>query len=106
MKRIKKELVYIETEDFPYKTGYSLGTMYTIENNKYKLYNFGFCPGIDSYYYNLAVHIPKKLRKVISSFEVNETNSSLLEDLYGFINKANFDEMTKKEADKVFIKKR
>ena len=111
MNNIKKEMVYYENENFPYKMGYSLGTVYTIENDKYKLHNFGFCPSVNDYYFNLSIHVPRKIQKVMKSLEVNDTNSLLLEELYGVLDKNKVEVMingdiTKEELKtKVYIKK-
>lgn len=104
MKNIKKEIVYCEDEVVPYKIGYSLGTVYDIENNKYKLYNFGYCPSKNDYYCNDNIHLPKKVKKEISRLEVDEFNSVVIEELYGVLNKDKVFRIINKSSSKVELK--
>ena len=60
MKYGKMEIVYDNGRP---RLGYSLGTVYDInidDYNCFKLYNVGYCPATQEFYFNRDVHLPKK----------------------------------------------
>lgn len=65
----KKEILFCD-EGLPIKFGYSLGTVYEAKwdsyyhRASYKLYNYGYCPAEEGFYYiNRNIHLPKNLIK-------------------------------------------
>ena len=66
----KREFFYAEEKLVSWRIGYSLGTVYKIgiNSDKYELYNFGYCPSLDEFYYNKSIRLPKKLIEYFERF--------------------------------------
>ena len=67
---------YID-EDNKLHVGYSIGIVYTKNperENCYKLYNLGFLPEKNIFYYNRNIHIDKR---ILTSFELPDVNNRM-----------------------------
>lgn len=66
----KRETIIDNDKLFPYRIGYSLGTVYDVNPDtkiSYKLYNFGYCPSMQKFYFNFHVHLPKEIIEYFES---------------------------------------
>ena len=73
------DLIYYEKKTIPFRVGYSIGTVYMIDPedyNRFKLYNVGYCPSTQDFYYNRMIRLPKKL---IEHFESRRYRGEILE---------------------------
>ena len=67
----KREFFYAEEKLICWRKGYSLGTVYDIDTDsfhRFKLHNFGYCPSLDTFYFNRNIHLPKKLIEYFESY--------------------------------------
>ncbi len=80
----RRELTYSEDKFIPFRTGYSLGTVYMLNpetHSTIKLQNFGYCPAEKEFYYNRNIHLPKEIIEYFENRCLNNKTIAQMEEL-------------------------